>query len=462
MRTQLKRPGNAPRVRPGYALPLLALVTGLLVAEPRPGSAEPESTPRPAPAVTSPAGPAVADSLELTGSSTLDDYRAYAEAHNPELRAARLRWQAASSRIPRAKALPDPQIGYSFEDMGGGIGELRHEVEISQMFPLFGKRELMGEEAEIMAGIEEQMYREVKFRLDSMIAEAYGEYAYLSREITVTEENLKLLARAEEVARARYAAGLGSQADALKAQVEMGMLEERIQSLRDQVRPVSARLGALINRPGNTPLPVPEALPEAAITVSDEQLETWLRENSPSLKAASLETERAGKAVELARKENYPDIMLGFGAGYGDTGRSGSMGGRDLSYMGMFSLNVPLWGAKNRAAVNEAKELRQSAEESLASRKNELASELQSALYRYRDSERKVRLFRDSLLPKARQSLAVAQRAFSAGTGEFLDLVDAQRTQLELELSLERARSDRLIAHAEVARLTGRERLTGE
>ncbi len=398
------------------------------------------------------------DPLILNNTSTLDDYQRYAEARNPELQAARLRHSAALERIPQARALPDPQLGYRFDDMGGGLSSSRHTLELSQMFPGFGKRELRGDQAAIAAGIEEQEYRMMKLRLDVMVAEAYAEYYYLFREIAVTEENLKLLDYMERVAQVRYTANRGGQSDVVRAQVEMGMLEERIQALSDMLRPTTAKLNAILNRPADAPLPAPSGLPDAAVTVTEAQLASWMRDNNPSLKAAELQAEKSGKVIELARKQSYPDFKLGFGteAGADAMGRSGS------SYMGMFSLNIPLWGGKNRAAVNEAKEMRRSAEEMLTHRENELAANLQTALYRYRDSERKILLYRDSLLPKARQSLAVSQRAFEVGSAGFLDLVDAQRTLLELELSLERARSDQALSHAIIAQLTGRNRLTAD
>jgi outer membrane protein TolC len=405
-------------------------------------------------------GGSEADSLLLAGTPTLDDFRKYAEIRNPELQAARLRWRAARERIPQARALPDPQAGYTFDDMGKGLGSSRHKLEVSQMFPGFGKRELRGEQASIQADIEEQMYQDMKLRLDTMVTEAYAEYYYLFREIAVTGENLKLLGYMERVAQVRYTANKGGQSDVVRAQVEMGKLEERTQTLRDMLRPVSAKLNAALNRPVDALLPAPADLPDAAVTVSEAQLESWMRENNPSLTAAELQIEKGKKTVELARKQSYPDFMLGLGTEIDS--ESGSMDSRRYSYMGMFSLTIPLWGNKNRAAVNEAKELRRSAEETLANRENDLAAELQAALYRYRDSERKVRLYRDSLLPKARQSLAVSQRAFEVGSAGFLDLVDAQRTLLELELMLERARSDRVLSHAVIAQLTGRDRLAAE
>ncbi len=401
---------------------------------------------------------ALENAAELNESSGLDDYQAYAAAHNPELQAARLRWLAARERIPQAKALPDPQLGYSLEDMGG-FGSLRHRFEVSQMFPWFGKRELGGAQASLDTDIAGQEYRGVKLQLDREVAESYADYYFLAREIEVNEENLKLLGYLERVAQTRYTAGSGSQSDVVRAQVEMGVLEERLQSLRDMTRPSAATLNSLLNRPADDPLPLPDGLPATEMTVGEEQLRVWLLENNPALNAENLMVERERKGVDLAKLSRYPDLMVGFGLGASRDELSGTMESPGNSYMGMLSLNIPIWGRKNRAAVNEARGMQKAAAQERDNRERSLEAEFETAMFRYRDADRKVRLYRDSLLPKARQSLAVSQRAFEVGAAAFLDIVDAQRMLIELELSLERAQADKLIQHAAIAQITGVESL---
>ena len=64
-------------------------------------------------------------------------------------------------------------------------------------------------------------------------------------------------------------------------------------------------------------------------------------------------------------------------------------------------------------------------------------------VYRFRDAGRKIRLYRDTLLPKARQSYKAAEAAYRAGNVDFTDLIDAQRVLREVELGYERALADR-------------------
>jgi outer membrane protein TolC len=47
---------------------------------------------------------------ELDEAASLTDCILYAQEHNPALRAASQRWQAAIHQVPQAKGWPDPRI----------------------------------------------------------------------------------------------------------------------------------------------------------------------------------------------------------------------------------------------------------------------------------------------------------------------------------------------------------------
>ena len=65
-------------------------------------------------------------------------------------------------------------------------------------------------------------------------------------------------------------------------------------------------------------------------------------------------------------------------------------------------------------------------------------------------------MYRDVLIPKAKESIGSTETAFRAGSASFLDLVDAERSLLEFELSFERALADRAQRLAELEMLVGR------
>ena len=156
-----------------------------------------------------------------------------------------------------------------------------------------------------------------------------------------------------------------------------------------------------------------------------------------------------------------PDLMLG--VEYMHTrddpgaGMSSMSDSTEEPYMFMASVNIPLWFGKYRAGIREAEALSRSSEQAKKQKENELLSELKMMLYKFRDAERKVGLFRDTLLPKARESQRVAQQAFTSGKADFMDLIEAERSLLDIDLSYERAQTDQRVILAELEMLAGKE-----
>ena len=129
--------------------------------------------------------------------------------------------------------------------------------------------------------------------------------------------------------------------------------------------------------------------------------------------------------------------------------------GQDV-WMVSLSMNLPIWRAKYAAGEREARARYQAAVAARVQQENSLVSTVQRTLFEHRDAERKISLYRDVLIPKARESIGSTERAFRAGSASFLDLVDAERSLLEFELSFERALASRAQRLAELEMLVGR------
>ncbi len=441
-----------------------------------------------------------AESLELPtldDSATIEDFLAYAAFNNPGLESAFNLWKAALERVTQEKTLPDPRFTYRnfIREVETRVGPQKQALGLSQMFPWFGKLELRGGVAAEAARAAQQRYENEKLRLFYEVKDTYYEYYYLGRAIDVVRENFELVEYLESVARARYKTASTGHPDVIRAQVEMGKLEDQLSSLRDLLVPVIARLNAALNRPTNAKLPLPKTVPEANVSVTNEELLAWLSQENPTLKTLDHEIERARRAVALARKEYYPDITLGvdytevgqakrmggqgfrnpaavrsasrFSGGMGDMidayalGRSFSRGsrpsdsGRDV-WMVSLSMNLPIWRDKYAAGEREARARYLAALGARTQQENTLTSTAQRALFEHRDAGRKIALYRDVLIPKAKESIGSTETAFRAGSATFLDLVDAERTLLEFELSFERALANRVQRLAELEWLVGR------
>jgi outer membrane protein TolC len=296
----------------------------------------------------------------------------------------------------------------------------------------------------------------VKLKLFFEVKDAYYEYYYLAKSIAVTKDHMTLMEHLEGVARSRYKAAAASHPDVIRAQVELGKLEDQYLSLLDLKQPTVARLNAALNRPVDAHIPAPDQIPLEQVEVEDAKLLARLVQANPQLQAIDFEIARQQRSIELAKKDYYPDVTLGVSVI--DTGDSivGSPkdSGKD-PVVASISVNLPIWGPKYSAGVRQARARYNAARRDRTEMANSLSWQLKTALYRFRDGERKIDLYRDTLLPKAEESLKVTEAGFRAAKGTFTDLVDAQRILLEFGLSLERAFADRSQALARLEMLVG-------
>lgn len=383
---------------------------------------------------------------DLSRKCTLSDYLAYAALNNPGLEAAFNHWKATLERIPQAKSLPDPRFSYRhyIEEVETRRGPMRQAFDLTQSFPWFGKLDLAGGVASKAARVAEQQYHSVKDELFFKVKHAYYEYYYVLRALSVTQENLELVKHLESVARTRYKTASGSHPDVIRAQVELGKLEDRLIQLQELRDPIAARLNAALNRDITEELSVPSSLEASSVQIEQDTLMGRLVDDNPRLLALSHEVDKFSAARRLAKKQSAPDVALGIN--YIDIGNYSSVpagvdNGRDAVSV-MLSLNIPLWGQKNSARVREAQLNRQAALKQKINLANQLKAQLQMALFKIRDAERKLDLYGQGLIPKAQQSLKVTEQSYRTAQGSFLDLIDAQRTLLEFQLSYQRALVD--------------------
>ena len=398
------------------------------------------------------------DLPELDEDALLDDYVLYAKLNNPGLRAAFERWKAALDQVGPAQALPDPRFTYAnyIREVETRVGAQEHKFGLAQSFPWFGKLDLQGDIALQAAHAEGQHYEAAKLGLTYRVKNIYYEYAYLGEAIEITKDNLTLLTYLEGVAQTKYKSGAGLQSAVIKAQVELGKLEDRLHSLQDLMRPVAAKLNMALNRPSNMLLSVPKGLPQEKRSFLDEDLFASLRENNPNLKALEYMTTKEDLAIQLAEKNYFPDVTLG--VDYIDTASRSDTNSVDHGkdpVVATLSVNIPIWQQKYDAITAEARARRRAVMGEKREKENLIIADLEMALFGLRDADRRIDLYRNTLLPKAEQSLKVTELAFTADKATFLDLIDSQRILLGFQLEHKRALADRAQRVAEIEMLTG-------
>ena len=410
------------------------------------------------PVISQDSGPDDPASPVLDKKSTIDDYVGYALLNNPGLKGLYEKWQAALDRVEPARTLPDPKLTFGdyIKEVETRVGPQKYAIGISQTFPWFGKLDLKGKAALEAANVEKARYDARKLMLTAKVKKLYYQYSYLAQAIKITQDNIKLVSSFENVAMVKYKGGAGLQNAVIKIQVELGKMDDRLSSLEDLITPVAAKLNSAMNRPSAAALPLPEEIPFEKITLDKSELIDLLKSDNPNLKAMDYMAKRDEYLVSLSEKNYYPDIMLG--VNYIDTAKrydaSPSDNGKD-PLVASISINLPIWRKKYDSQKREAQAEHRSVLRSREETENSLIADLEMAVFELRDADRKIKLYRDTLLVKAEQNVNINQLAFSSDKTDFLNLIDAQRVLLEFQLAEKKALADYGKASADIEMLTG-------
>jgi cobalt-zinc-cadmium efflux system outer membrane protein len=397
---------------------------------------------------------------KLTETSGLNDYLAYAALNNPGLKAAFNRWKAALERIPQVRSLPDPRFTFAYfiNEVETRVGPQQQKVGIMQMFPWFGKLKLQGNAAAEAANAGKQEYDNIKLKLFYRVKNVYYEYYYVTRAISVIKENVQLLEYIESVVRTKYRTGQAAHSDLIKVQVELDKLQDWLKSTEEMVRPVTAQLNAALNRPGTEPLPLPGKIRENIAPPDYSQLVNWLKTSNPELQAIDHLAAKEKIGIKLAKKNYFPDFSIGLD--YVLTGNAlmpGVMDSGKDPLIAMMTINLPIRFKKIKASIREARARLNSVLNEKEEKENNLLAHLELIYYLFSDSGRKLALYKDALIPRAKQALEVTQAAYEAGKIDFLNLIDSQRTLLGFELAYERALATHLQRLAELEMVVGKE-----
>ncbi len=371
---------------------------------------------------------------------------------NPSLRAAYAAWSAAAQRYPQVIALDDPMFQSMYAPRTWNAAsdvQSSYYFGVAQKFSWPGKRELRGQQANwesLAAGYD---YNESQLRLAEAARLAFFDFYLNARQRELNDDSLDSMREFREIARAKYEANQATQNDLLQAEVELGKLEQR-QIEFDQERLVAvARINTLLHRrPGHTLPPPPQSIPASSDLPSVTALHSMAEEQRPELQAMLARVQAEQYSVALACREYYPDleVMARYDRFWIDPEQQPQIG---------LNINVPLNQSKRAAAVREAQARVGKMQAEYEQARDNIWQDVAQAFARVRGNAKSLRLFDSKLLPNAEQNLATAKTGYSAGTLDFLRVIDAQRQIIELREQQQMALVELNRRRAELERAVG-------
>ncbi len=373
---------------------------------------------------------------------------------NPMLRAARLRADAATARIPQAGALPDPELSLGLMNrMVGSLGSTAdpmtmNQVQLTQELPWPGKLGFARQRADRLARAEELDADDAELMLVARVRTVYYDLAFMDRALAIMNRSRDLLRDFVQVSQAMYAVGSGLQQDVLQSQVAVARMTEDITVMTQQRVAMAARLNALMGRNATAPVGELELPGLGEPLPGVDSLMVQAVAGRPKLRAAEERAAAAAAEYRGARRELFPDLMLG--VSYAQRPQFDDMGSL------MLGVRLPLWAGRRQLPMRRETQAMQAMAEAEA---RDLFNQTYADLVEMRaEAERSLnlaQLYATSVVPQARASVDAALAAYRVGKVNYLSLVENQMTVNRYETESVRLVAAYHRAVAEIEALVG-------
>jgi outer membrane protein TolC len=376
----------------------------------------------------------------LDTNATLSTLLTYAMLNHPRVEAAYFDYAAAVERITTERSMPDPRLTLELD-----IQNVLTTVMPGLMtdLPWVKRLQIRADAASVESQGKYFAFESAVLQTAYEVKKPYYQLHFLNDRIRITQEMLRLLGDLEQNARARAEAGRVTLQDVLRAQIEQERLRTEIENLEDSRAPLLAQVKAALGlKAGEPNPPIPTAYESTSLDVtSDDLLKTALARN-PKLKQMEADVRLAETGIRMAHQSRLPDFSLGIEA---------DVKANPTLWRPTLGATLPIWRDKIAAEIAAAQAKKHAAEARLSSEQIQLAVELADKTFTYREATRTLKLLKNSLLPKAGQSLQVARTGYITGKTDFINLLDAERSLLEFQLAEIEAQTRRELALNELS-----------
>lgn len=373
------------------------------------------------------------------------------KTQNPGLRAAEERAAAMAAMPAQARAWDDPTLSYEAWNTPNSFRLDRADNNIfrlSQKIPFPGKRALAGEVATHEAAQSARDADTVRLEVVAAVTRAFSDLWLAYERLDVLTREKALVERLTHVVEERYGTSEATQADVLRAQVELTHLANRLQTERLTISQARAELAALLSRDSRSLSGRPEPLAAPALGLNTEDVVLRALEERPDVQAQEQVVAREESALKLAERNRYPDFEVSLGRFVNTDARDG--------FGAMVSMTLPIFnGAKYDAGIGEANARLRAAQAERQRVKDRVRREVEQAYLRAQTALLQYELFTKTHIPQAEQALRVTESGYQTGEVPFLDVIDTLRSIQSVHLDHVMAQAEFEKAYADLEQAAG-------
>jgi outer membrane protein, multidrug efflux system len=394
---------------------------------------------------------------QLFGDETLNGLEEEAAAHNPEISAAlaRVEEARATARIsksdfyPHLDFSPSGWLGHGAENspyynplVGQNNSDARLSLDLSYEVDLWGKirRQTEAAKAGLQASASEA--ESVKLTLQAEVARNYFLLRTLDTQIDILAETVRIYAKSVELIAERKTQGLDNDFNLMRAQTELAQAKVRAEEVALRRGKVEHSLAILLGKPptgfvlkhnpldGGPPV-VPSGTP------------AQLLERRPDVAGAERMVAAANARIGVAQAAFFPSVKILGDAGFESFDAGTLFEGPSRFWSVGPSVTLPIFEAgkneanldRNKAAYLESVERYRACVLRAFCEVEDSLLGLHSLRSQYEQQEKSV--------VSSQQAYDLAQSRYSQGLTNYLDVIDAERMQLNTRQGLAEIRGQR-------------------
>ena len=392
-----------------------------------------------------------ADNLSITQTELL------ALQFDPLLKAQDQQLQAYANEAIAVQAWSDPQLRIGIMDIPSDSFDINAEpmtnvlLGYQQMLPRGDtshvlQRKKQAEQAQQQAVIELRR-REIKLNARNAWLDLYAQQQILK----ILNSSSQLYARQLDVTETLYANGRGNQQNVLQADLELSLVDDKLEKTRSQITESVARLVQLIGAPAEqATLDDTTAL---FTEIADDNIREKMLQQHPEVLMQSANVNMEAENVVLAQQQFKPQWGYDLSYERSDGSTIGSQASSTVSVMVL--LEVPIMTGnlqeKNLAASQLRLQAQRYASQDMLLR---LTYQLQQNQARWQQLTRRLQRYDQQVLNQAQQNAQAALKGYQSGVVSYEAMTRARNAELDTQMQRLDLYVDKARVYAQIQYLT--------
>ena len=378
---------------------------------------------------------------------------------DPAIRQLRAEVDAVRDQAVTAGQWPDPKLSVGLVNLPtnsyavGRDSMTMQMVGVEQDFPAGDTRSLSISRGDELANAQSALVKDRELQVIRDVRHAWFDLYYAEHALPLVQQSEQAFQQLLEIARVRYTNGQGGEQDLSRAELEMGMLQERELELNADIDAARATLAKFVGSEA-AEAPLADGLPTLTAPPDREELLKRLPAH-PRIVAANTQITAADTATDIARQSYKP--TWGLNLAYGRRPGADAVG---TPYTNMFTamvtVSLPLFtGNRQDRSVSAAGAAASAAQDARDDELRDLKQMLDTDWAHWEHLGHVRELYAKTILPSAGLNTQTTLSAYRNGSTDFDELARAQITDLDSHVQQLKAETDYLDMQADLLYLAG-------